>query len=295
MQGFLVVNTFLDSKKFNELTDMFLHAAEKLGISLEVKNGAKLWSEISEAEYNLKAIYEDVKFILFWDKDIKLAAELEREGFTVCNSAQAIGDCDDKSLTYLKLVNRKPEIKMPHTMCSPLKYFADGKVCEELIVSAVKIFGFPLVMKECFGSFGQQVYLIHSEEELREKIISVGEKPYILQEYVECACGRDKRLQVVGKEVVAAMARYNDGDFRANISNGGSMEKCTVSEEEKNLALKACEYLNLDFAGVDIFNGPDGKPMLCEVNSNAHFKNLYDCTGINVAEKILEYIKNNKC
>jgi gamma-F420-2:alpha-L-glutamate ligase len=32
--------------------------------------------------------------------------------------------------------------------------------------------------------------------------------------------------------------------------------------------------------------------IVCEVNSNAHFKNIHTCTGVNVAEKIMEYIRN---
>ena len=45
-----------------------------------------------------------------------------------------------------------------------------------------------------------------------------------------------------------------------------------------------------DFAGVDLLFGKDEKPVICEINSNAHFKNLLDCTHINTADKILEYI-----
>lgn len=30
--------------------------------------------------------------------------------------------------------------------------------------------------------------------------------------------------------------------------------------------------------------------MVCEVNSNAHFKNIFDCTGVNVADEIMDYI-----
>ena len=32
------------------------------------------------------------------------------------------------------------------------------------------------------------------------------------------------------------------------------------------------------------------EPIVCEVNSNAHFKNIYDCTGINVADRIMNYL-----
>ncbi|GAE94440.1 ribosomal protein S6 glutaminyl transferase [Gracilibacillus boraciitolerans JCM 21714] len=31
--------------------------------------------------------------------------------------------------------------------------------------------------------------------------------------------------------------------------------------------------------------------MLCEVNSNAHFKNIYDCTGIDITINMMSYIQ----
>ena len=68
------------------------------------------------------------------------------------------------------------------------------------------------------------------------------------------------------------------------------MKPYTPSVEECEIAVKACRALGLDFAGVDLLFGKDG-PLLCEVNSNAHIKNILDCTGINVADFIFEYIK----
>jgi glutathione synthase/RimK-type ligase-like ATP-grasp enzyme len=29
---------------------------------------------------------------------------------------------------------------------------------------------------------------------------------------------------------------------------------------------------------------------VCEVNSNAHFKSIYDCTGVNAADEIIAHI-----
>ncbi|MFW5676022.1 MAG: ATP-grasp domain-containing protein, partial [Acetivibrio ethanolgignens] len=68
------------------------------------------------------------------------------------------------------------------------------------------------------------------------------------------------------------------------------MKAYEPTEEEKRLAVRACQALGLDFAGVDILFGEAG-PVVCEVNSNAHFKNIYDCTGVNVAEHILGSLK----
>ena len=48
-------------------------------------------------------------------------------------------------------------------------------------------------------------------------------------------------------------------------------------------------FRGLDFAGVDVLFGRDG-PLLCEVNSNAHFKTTLECTGVNMAVEIMRHI-----
>ena len=46
---------------------------------------------------------------------------------------------------------------------------------------------------------------------------------------------------------VAAMYRYNDADFRANITNGGSMKPYEPKEAQVELARKVMRTLGLDF------------------------------------------------
>ena len=113
----------------------------------------------------------------------------------------------------------------------------------------------------------------------------------MFQEFIAESAGRDIRLQVVGDRVIAAMLRFSEtGDFRAGITSGGSMKPYEPTEEQKKLAVLVCKTLGLDFAGVDFLFGKNGEPILCEVNSNAHFKNLYDCTGVDAATEIMAYI-----
>ena len=218
-------------------------------------------------------------FVLFWDKDSLTARLLERQGVPVFNSAESIELCDNKAKTYLALLGSVPQ---PKTLIAPLSFFkADYSA---FVDKSIEILGLPLVFKECFGSFGEQVFLCRSRQEILEHIT---EKPFILQEFMSSCEGRDIRIEVVGGKAVAAMRRVNQNDFRANVTNGACAQAYSPSTSEKKLAEKACRVLGLTFGGVDIFeNG-----VVCEVNSNAHIINLMNCTGTDTAPMIFEEIK----
>ncbi len=284
--GWLVVNHFLQTNKFTELYSRFENGAQKAGLSLSVKTGCELLQTVGEYA-GLQVDRPD--FVLFWDKDVRLAKQLESQGFRVFNSAEAISLCDDKSLTHLALAGK---VTMPETILAPMTYPAIGYPDLSFVAQATELLGLPMVIKECFGSFGAQVYLVHSLKEAEEKTQSLAGTPLLFQKFIGSSMGRDVRLQVVGDRVVAAMLRQNlHGDFRANITAGGTMEPWTPTKKQEELAVSVCRYLGLDFAGVDFLFGEEDELIVCEVNSNAHFKNLYDCTGVDVAEEIMIYIK----
>jgi RimK family alpha-L-glutamate ligase len=286
MTGILVVNEFLHSGKFNEIHHWLLQAAEKQNIDLKLTTNAQLLIDIQNPE-SREARFAD--FILFWDKDVKLACYLEQLGYPVFNSSRAIGICDDKALTHLTLMNSG--IPMPRTIIAPMTFANIGYTNYDFLPEAAKRLGFPMVVKESFGSFGQQVYLVKNGEELLDQMRQLGTKPVIFQKYVESSFGRDIRLQVVGGRVIAAMYRYSEsGDFRTNLSIGGRMEAYEPRKEQCDLAIRCCEIIGLDFAGVDILFGEKEEPVVCEVNSNAHFKNIFDCTGVNAAEAIIGHV-----
>ena len=284
--GWIVVNGYLEIEKFDEIYNWLMEAAKKRDCVLKKIANDQLDSilPISSGKTNWRTVPD---FVLFWDKDVRLAKLLEAEGFPVFNSAEAIEICDDKALTFIQLKNAN--IKMPKTFCSPMTF--DNAYKDYTFVLQVEgSLGYPFVIKENKGSFGEQVYLVKNYYDAVEKIKSIGHCDFIMQEYIESSKGRDIRIHVVGDKIVTAMERINENDFRANITNGGKMKKYTPTEEQSNMALQVCRELKLDFAGVDIMFGKEGEPIFCEVNSNAHFKNIYDCTGVNVAEYILEYI-----
>ena len=146
-----------------------------------------------------------------------------------------------------------------------------------------------MVIKEAYGSFGAQVYLASDKQTAQNIIAKIDWKPFIMQEYISESYGRDIRVNVVGGKVVCAMKRENDKDFRSNITGGGKASRVSLTKEQETLALSACQAVGADFAGVDILLGKDTS-LVCEVNTNPHFRSTLDCTGVDLSEYIMRYI-----
>ncbi len=282
--GLMVVNAFLRTTKFDDIYHTLLMAAERSGMALEVMTNAELSPVVDSDAFDA----QKYDFVLFWDKDVQLAMQLEQRGMRVFNSAQSILNCDDKALTHLKL--KEAGVAVPPTILLPKTFANIGYPTVDFVDAAVAELGMPVVLKECFGSFGQQVYLFEDIEALKQKVQTLGATPLLLQKLIKESYGHDVRINVVGGRVAACMHRMSiDGDFRSNLTRGGTMENWQPTAEQADIAIRATQVLGLDFSGVDVLFGNDG-PVVCEVNSNAHFKTTLECTGVNMADEIMRHI-----
>ena len=310
-QGWLIVNEYLDTEKFLEIRKLFLSGAEKKNVKLTVYTNADFVVDLSDAVVKSRAFDEgEPEFIIFYDKDIALAAALEKMGYRLYNSADAIDVCDSKVKTAEKIAeynlncrDDETKILMPKTYKVPFTYENIGikdsysfdfldyveKDLSEAEKGALSD-AYPMVIKESNSSFGMGVHLAGSREEAVKLICEYGNKECIIQEYLSYSSGRDYRLQMVSDKCVCAMMRSNENDFRANITNGGKMSEYKPTDEDLSLARNVMKCLKLDFAGIDIMHDKSGRAVFLEANSNAHFKNIYDLTGINAAEKMIEDI-----
>ena len=310
-QGWLIVNEYLDTEKFLEIRKLFLSGAEKKNVKLTVYTNADFAVDLSGAVVKSRAFDEgEPEFIIFYDKDITLAAALEKMGYRLYNSADAIDVCDSKVKTAEKIAeynlnckDDEAKILMPKTYKVPFTYenigikdsysfdfldYVEKDLCEA--GKGALSGAYPMVIKESNSSFGMGVHLAGSREEAVKLICEYGNKECIIQEYLSYSSGRDYRLQMVSDKCVCAMMRSNENDFRANITNGGKMSEYKPTDEDLSLARNVMKCLKLDFAGIDIMHDKSGRAVFLEANSNAHFKNIYDLTGINTAEKMIEYI-----
>ena len=153
--------------------------------------------------------------------------------------------------------------------------------------------GAPLVVKLVEGSQGVGVILAETQKAAEAVIEAFRglDANILVQEFIKEASGSDIRCIVVDGEVVASMIRTsNTGDFRSNLHRGGIAKKINITDEERSTAIRSAKSMGLQVAGVDILRSNHG-PAVLEVNSSPGLEGVEMSTGIDVSEKIIEYLE----
>lgn len=153
---------------------------------------------------------------------------------------------------------------------------------------------FPIVLKLPTVNMGKAVRLCKEASEMPSILSSFKKlRPRSLplaQEYIPESHGQDIRVMVVGNTCLGATRRKApEGQFLANIAQGGSALKTALTEEMKAVALKTCEILGLSIAGIDLLMAKQ-KFLLCEVNPCPNFQGFEQSTGINVAGAMVKML-----
>ena len=256
----------------------------KRRVEVEIIKNTEVFAYIFEG--NIEISLPKYDFVLYLDKDRYVAELLEKAGYKLYNSIDSIIKCDDKMLTHICLSNEG--LKMPTTISSTLCYTDNGN--RDYLKPVIEKVGLPMIVKENYGSLGKQVYLANDYNELLEienKLIHI---PHIFQEYIESSRGKDYRIIVIGGKVVAYMKRENKNSYLSNLATGGTATKVILPKEYLDVAEKAAKILGLDYCGVDILEGPNGEPIISEVNSNAFYEGIEKTTGVNVAGCYADYL-----
>ncbi|MEZ5171421.1 MAG: 30S ribosomal protein S6--L-glutamate ligase [Acidimicrobiia bacterium] len=207
--------------------------------------------------------------------------QFEMTGTRPVNESQAITRSRDK-LRSLQLLARAG-IGLPVTGFANFTGDIDG------LIDAVG--GTPVVIKLLEGTQGMGVVLAETRKSAKAVIEAFRQLDanILVQEYIAEAGGNDIRAFVVGRKVVAAMQRTAaEGEFRSNVHRGGTVEKVKLTPEERSTAVRSARTMGLNVAGVDLMRSNHG-PVVLEVNSSPGLEGVEKATGVDVAEKIIEF------
>lgn len=160
------------------------------------------------------------------------------------------------------------------------------------IHAAIAELDLPLVGKPVTGSFGTNVALLHTREELVAYCAKFDRfYPGLVQRYSPSKDNSDVRVIVVGGRAVAAMRRVSpNGDFRANLALGGLAQQVELDAIDRRVAEEAALAVGADFVGVDLLRAGTQRPLVCEVNSHPQFTGLEAACGIDFPGLVLDHV-----
>ncbi len=211
---------------------------------------------------------------------------LENEGMNVINSAKAIITSKDKYLAYYYL--KKSGIAIPETYSSNDEmhtYF-------QILNSKSKSKNDKFVFKPMSGKGGIGI-VITKEKSTAGDILSMfalNNKVAIFQKFVKN--NKDMRIIVVGDDVIGGIERIAGKGMNKNgISTGGKAVAFKVSDELKEISVKASKSLGCKISGVDIMKDKENNNYsVLEVNCSPAFDGFQKATKLNVYEKIADYL-----
>jgi [lysine-biosynthesis-protein LysW]--L-2-aminoadipate ligase len=261
-----------------------INAADKRGVHIKAVDAKELHLSLTDLSKD-KEIFGDVclERCVSYFRGLHLTAILENKGVKVINSYDVASLCGNKLLTTLKLA--KEAIPTPKTLVA---------FTIEEAMKALEEMGYPAVIKPVFGSWGRLIAPLKDREtahailEHREEMGNPLYQIYYIQEMVDRP-PRDIRTVVVGDEIAACIYRYSaPDDWRTNIARGGRAEVCPISEEFREMVMKAARAVGGGVLGVDAMETTRGT-LIHEVNSTVEFKGAMTVSEVDIPGKIVDY------
>ena len=158
----------------------------------------------------------------------------------------------------------------------------------EKIEAVAPMLPFPYVIKTVDGHGGSEVFMARDADEYEKISTALAGKVKIAQ----CVCsepGIDMRVYTLGGEILAAVRRTSNTDFRSNFSLGGNAELTEPDDTVINAVRLIYSKLGYDLVGID-FIRHGGKWILNEIEDVVGTRMLYSLTDIDAASVYIDYI-----
>ena len=206
----------------------------------------------------------------------------ESAGVKCVNTYNVATICGDKLLTSCVLAEQnvpQPEVRVAFT--------------EESALRAIEEMGYPVVLKPAVGSWGRLLSKVNdrdaAEAILEHKTVlgSYHHSIFYIQKYVEKK-GKDIRSFVIGDKCIAAIYRTSP-HWITNTARGGVATNCVVTDELNEISVRAAKAVGGGIVAIDVFETTLGL-MVNEVNYTMEYKNSIATTGVNIPQKMVEYV-----
>lgn len=199
----------------------------------------------------------DADFVINRTNDYKIAEYFEARGVRVFNPSGLSKIANDKQKCYEFIKENGIEIM-------PINYK-----------------GVPAVKKKIDGHGGIDVYMLDKAEPF--------EDGYVYQKPCD-TLGKDVRVWLIGKKIIASILRSSDTDFRSNFCLGGKASEYILTDDDRALVYKIADLLDYDYIGIDfIFN--NGRLVFNEIEDTVGARMVYSLTDTDILSLYCDYIK----
>lgn len=161
----------------------------------------------------------------------------------------------------------------------------------------VQEIGGQAVIKPLDGMAGSGIFLLRSDDRNFNAIVEAtigetGRRWCMVQEYLSAARVGDKRILLLDGEPLGAILRVpREDEARANIHAGGSVEKVSVTDQERVMIKELAPRLKQDglyFVGLDVIGGK-----LTEVNvtSPTGIQQMTRFDGVDYPGRVIDWLE----
>jgi [lysine-biosynthesis-protein LysW]---L-2-aminoadipate ligase len=216
-----------------------------------------------------------------YSRGLYISRIFEAHGIPVVNSSIVAERCGDKYITSQLLA--KEGIPTPRVLMA---------FDEESALQAIEAMGYPCVLKPVVGSWGRLLAKVENREMAEALIehkatLGVNHQVFYIQQYINKP-GRDIRAFVVGEETICAIYRSSE-NWITNTARGGVATNCPVTDEIAELCQRAARVVGGGLLALDLFETEHGLTVN-EINHTMEFRNSIATTGVNIPQRMIEYL-----
>jgi len=272
--GWLIYNRE-DAKKNKAYIEWMLAVAKELNMELQFHYREDL--QIGHRQHKLFVDFqnepvEPPAYAIIRTIDPFFTKQLEMLG-TVCFNSSFVSE----------IANNKAKT---HQFLSSLGIpMADTVYCQDSVQAHLP---FPFIAKEVHGRGGKSVYLIENANQLTS-LPSGGE--WLIQK--PGVFGKDVRVFVVGKKIVAAVLRESKSNFKANYTLGGTASLYKLSDEETTLIQTIIDAFDFGMVGIDFIFDEKCRFLFNEIEDVVGSRTLSALSDINIVREYLQFIQSH--
>ena len=269
-----------DASKNESYIDWFIKEANKQNINLQLIYRENLLigiNGITFLTYYKNKVINLPDFCIIRTLDATLQAHFSALNILCFNNYETSLICNDKSATHIEVA------KIGVTAVETFHF--DGKELHEPPIP------FPFILKSVNGRSGSEVFLIENKNKLSHVLNNKITSRFIIQS-ANVQMGKDLRVFVIGKKIIAAVLRESKNDFRANYKLGGSATLYHLNNDDIALIKTIVNHFDFGLVGIDFLIGHNSQLLFNEIEDVVGSRILSETTDINILSEYLTYIRS---